>query len=546
MAVVSLVNRGALILLVLATSIVSAISVRTGARPSPVTGLPGWAGPLRSSTYSGYFNISETAPSNAQMYMHYMLFESESDPVNDPIIVWWNGGPGATSMWGIFVENGPYMLNDESFLGRVYNDSGIPALVSNPFSWTKFATVVSFANPPPVGFSYCDPPGPPGNGFACGTWNDTRVAVTNAEALRILFDEHFPHLLDNPNRDVFFIGESYAGVYISTTTREVVTNARYQKIAGHLAGVALGDACLGTDIICGGSHGPYHELMFLYGHGQFPTEMWNTLTTVKCTMQELKWGNLSPRCNQYVNQIMTAVGGYYGYNLYDTCPDNFFATQARRRPSKAKHHHGTALSHREAKQTMPKGPMRGLPETTASFIPPQPINFNGYWCPGGAFEIYMNLSSVRTALNVPQDSAFFEADNGNGMNYIFNERNVMPFLASLVNALPNASHPGIFTKKKVRLMSYNGDSDPSVEMFATQDIWYAFAGNNSFVKSNEWRSWTTGSNVVGGYVVDWKDSQLSYVTVRGSGHMIPEFKPLAARVLIEHWIHNLPLPPYNP
>ena len=30
--------------------------------------------------------------------------------------------------------------------------------------------------PPPVGFSYCDPVGPSGDGNSCGSWNDTKTA----------------------------------------------------------------------------------------------------------------------------------------------------------------------------------------------------------------------------------------------------------------------------------------------------------------------------------------------------------------------------------
>ena len=48
--------------------------------------LPGWAGPLPSRQFSGMVNASEWS---GQMHQqHYWLVESESDPANDPLLVW--------------------------------------------------------------------------------------------------------------------------------------------------------------------------------------------------------------------------------------------------------------------------------------------------------------------------------------------------------------------------------------------------------------------------------------------------------------------------
>jgi len=36
----------------------------------------------------------------ADKALHYMFVESQSDPTNDPVIIWYNGGPGCSSMLG--------------------------------------------------------------------------------------------------------------------------------------------------------------------------------------------------------------------------------------------------------------------------------------------------------------------------------------------------------------------------------------------------------------------------------------------------------------
>lgn len=45
-----------------------------------------------TNTYSGYITASDTKS------LHYVFAESESDPANDPVVIWFNGGPGCSSM----------------------------------------------------------------------------------------------------------------------------------------------------------------------------------------------------------------------------------------------------------------------------------------------------------------------------------------------------------------------------------------------------------------------------------------------------------------
>ena len=53
--------------------------------------LPGWTqGPLPSKIYSGFLDSTPPGETITQ-HMHYMFFESERDPSNDPVLIWSNG-----------------------------------------------------------------------------------------------------------------------------------------------------------------------------------------------------------------------------------------------------------------------------------------------------------------------------------------------------------------------------------------------------------------------------------------------------------------------
>jgi len=40
--------------------------------------------------------------------IHYVYVESRGDPATDPVTVWFDGGPGISSMVGLFEGIGPF------------------------------------------------------------------------------------------------------------------------------------------------------------------------------------------------------------------------------------------------------------------------------------------------------------------------------------------------------------------------------------------------------------------------------------------------------
>ena len=63
---------------------------------------------LSFGLYSGYLPINDTARK-----IHYVAALSQQDPSKDPVVFWFNGGPGCSSLLGFTQENGPYIVSDE-------------------------------------------------------------------------------------------------------------------------------------------------------------------------------------------------------------------------------------------------------------------------------------------------------------------------------------------------------------------------------------------------------------------------------------------------
>ena len=93
--------------------------------------------------WSGYIPIKDTTKQ-----IHYLLAESQSNPSTDPLIVWFNGGPGCSSMLAFIQEHGPWLIDD----GTAHN----APMRKNDYSWNLEANILYIEQPAGVGYSFCD------------------------------------------------------------------------------------------------------------------------------------------------------------------------------------------------------------------------------------------------------------------------------------------------------------------------------------------------------------------------------------------------------
>lgn len=142
---------------------------------------------LGVDSYSGYLTVDEKFNSN----LFFWYFPAEEDCVHAPVVLWLQGGPGASSMIGLFTEVGPLQLISEN------------KLIKRKYAWSKNHNLIFIDSPVGSGFSFTEDD----KGYAR---NDSDVARNLYEAVIQLYK-----LFEWSDSSSFWIaGESYAGKYV--------------------------------------------------------------------------------------------------------------------------------------------------------------------------------------------------------------------------------------------------------------------------------------------------------------------------------------------
>jgi hypothetical protein len=106
------------------------VQIAPGVSTSGVEGLPfrPFGRPRRADVYP-FFVCIGTA------FVHYWLVENAARDSTAPTVVWQQGGPGGSSLIGLFTELGPITLNDASFRVRTLLKPRIAAAIIS--SWGR-------------------------------------------------------------------------------------------------------------------------------------------------------------------------------------------------------------------------------------------------------------------------------------------------------------------------------------------------------------------------------------------------------------------------
>lgn len=181
-----------------------------------VQDIPGFGAP-KTKMLSG--NVLTNSTYGTELFM--MFFESQSgDPKNDPLVLWLQGGPGCSSLFGAFIENGPYKM------------SGDGSITENPYSWNKNANMLYIDSPPGTGFSTTNNP----NGYDN---NEYSVSLDLYNALQQFY--HYDNGYYQRLSRFYIAGESYAGKYVPYLAAKVLNATGTSDFNIPLVGIMIGN-----------------------------------------------------------------------------------------------------------------------------------------------------------------------------------------------------------------------------------------------------------------------------------------------------------------
>ncbi|XP_077124945.1 putative serine carboxypeptidase CPVL isoform X3 [Ranitomeya variabilis] len=185
-------------------------------------------------SYSGYLTVNKTYDSN----LFFWFVPAQLSPESAPVLLWLQGGPGGSSMFGLFVEHGPYVVNKNL------------TLVHREFAWTNKYSVLYIDNPVGTGFSF--------------TKDDRGYAVNQDDVGRDLYSaltQFFQIFPEYQKNEFYATGESYAGKYVPAIGYYIHTLNPTAKVKINFKGIAIGDGLCDPEVMLAG----YADFMFQTG-----------------------------------------------------------------------------------------------------------------------------------------------------------------------------------------------------------------------------------------------------------------------------------------
>ncbi|KAM6928397.1 lysosomal protective protein [Xenentodon cancila] len=447
-----------------------------------ITFLPGLQKQPSFRQFSGYLNVADGK------HLHYWFVESQNDPASDPVVLWLNGGPGCSSLDGFLTEHGPFLIQDDG-----------ATLLYNQYSWNKIANMLYLESPVGVGFSYSDD-----KRYAT---NDTEVSMNNYLALKEFF-QLFPEFSKN---ELFLTGESYGGIYIPTLAERVMEDDSL-----NLQGVAVGNGMSSYEL------NDNSLVYFAYYHGLLGSQLWKQLQTFCCSGGKCDfYNNPDLNCSQSLSEVQDIVysSGLNMYNLYASCAGGVHQRVSVERGQLVIRDLGNTFIHHQWTRLWNQK-LKGLAAVhgSARLDPP---------CTNSTpSTLYLNNPYVKSALHIsPKALDWVICSAEVNLKYRRIYMDVRDQYLKLLSAL------------KYRILVYNGDVDMACNFMG--DEWFVESLQQQVeVQRRPWLYDDVDGRQVGGFVKEFNG--ITFLTVKGSGHMVPTDKPVVAFTMFTRFIKNQP------
>ncbi|XP_061342571.1 serine carboxypeptidase-like 20 [Gastrolobium bilobum] len=472
---------------------------------SLITKLPGFQGTFPSKHYSGYVSVDGNSESGKNLF--YYFVSSERNPRKDPVVLWLNGGPGCSSFDGFVYEHGPFNFEAAKTVGD------LPTLHINPYSWSKVSNIIYLDSPAGVGLSYSK------NSSKYST-GDLQTAY-DTHAFLLKWFKQFPEFLDNP----FYIsGESYAGIYVPTLAYEVVKGIRggtkpVINFKGYIVGNGVTDQTFDGNAL----------IPFVHGMGLISDNIYEDVEASckgKYYNPESEDYN-NNLCSSNLQKVYRAIDGLNVYDILEPC--YHYPTDH------AKGNKSLPLSFQQLGTTDKPLPVRKrmfgrawpfLAPVKDGLVPlwPQLAQNKHIACTSDEVaSSWLNNEEVRKAIHAEQESVAGQWELCTGrIHYRHDAGSMIPYHKKL-------------TMLGYRALIFSGDHDMCVP-YTGSEAWTRSLG---YTIVDEWRPWSSNDQVAG-YLQAY-DNELIFLTVKGAGHTVPEYKPQEALYFYSRWLEGKPI-----
>lgn len=425
--------------------------------------------------YSGYLNV------NANKSLHYLLVESQDKPATDPLVIWFNGGPGCSSLLGFMQEHGPCVIDD-----------GETQLKTNPFPWNVRANVLYIESPAGVGFSYA-------HGSDDRKFNDLVSSHDNLEAVKSFY-EKFPEYVSH---DLFITGESYAGIYVPYLAMRIHQHNEMSKLNGrtpiNLKGIAVGNGATDWRYDTTPSYLP-----MAYNHQLMDTELYNTIVENNCTwyFRDVLPGNHPKVCQDAMNTFNKNTARINWYDIYRKVYDS-------------------PISSAPVGETKINGETRYYKRGyKMSEYAPWLADLYGDDSPvlGDGVSDYLNREDVRKALHIPDSIQTWTGCAGGDFQYNLQKEGSV-FIYPMLKAAG------------IKVLKFSGDTDGAVPTYGSE----RWIRDLNWEVKKDWTPWLI-DNQVAGYNKFYDG--LTFTTIHGVGHMAPQWKRKEVTQMITAFVHG--------
>uniref|UniRef100_H2ZR86 Lysosomal protective protein n=1 Tax=Ciona savignyi TaxID=51511 RepID=H2ZR86_CIOSA len=259
-------------------------------------------------------------------------------------------------------------------------------------------------------------------------------------------------------------------------------------------------------------------VFFAYYHGLFGKELWDRLAVDCCngtiSQESCNFSGAGGDCGDDVEEVFQYVyhSGLNEYALYLDCHSNSDLGSAARYKFDMNNVF-RSLKPRLRKRVFTQK-VTAKPSSRLGIVPPC-INST-------AQTNYLNKANVRHALHIKEGlPAWAVCSDQVGAQY------------SRVYSDMYSQYHHLLKHSNFTILVYNGDTDMACNFLG--DEW--FVDGLKLKSTLSRRPWYVQGQVAG-FVHQY--GQLTYTTIRGAGHMVPQWAPSYAFAMFEKFIHNKP------